>query len=822
MPPPLSLPHTLRQYRLEATLGKGSWGTVYRAVDTHLLRTVVVKLLHTAGDPAAQTARLLEEARLASAVDHPNVCAVYEAGEADGQSFLVMQYVPGRTLDALLEDGRLDDALALSLGIQIADGLAAAHRYGVLHRDLKPSNVMVTDEGVAKVLDFGLARRTAPGAAPEDLPPADRADAADRADTAMSSRFGTTAYMAPEQFATRRSTEQSDVWALGVILFQMATGQHPFWMRSMNPAQLPSAIQSYPVPSPTGVRPDLDPAFGAVIAKALARLPDDRYHHASEVRDALRTVAQALVPEPGVAAVGIAPPVPLPPSEDAAPRRGLLGALADRLLPARGTAPDNAVAVVPFADASEAPGPAYVGFALADAVATRLAGAPTLRVRPPRALRGADTPVEAGRQAAAAFVLTGQFARTPDGFHLGWTLVAVATEAVVQGGTVEVAGDLIEAQRRLGDDVFASLAASGALPIAPAPQFRPVDAVDEAALPDALVEDYLGARSLMDGQASRSGLHADLIRATEAFERVVAEAPDFAPAQAGLGIALTRGVRFGYGGVGHLLAAQRHLDRALALDPSHIEATLYRAYTRLWSGETERARQDVQHLLHTAPDDAEVQVGAGVVLQLDGLLDEALDALGTALRLAPGIGPRVYNLRARVHLYQQRPEAARVEIDRGLSVAPAHTLLRTTDAVWHLRHGHLGDAVERLASVVADAPLLRLAHPTLAIAAHRTGDPERARSLMTDDLLAMAAADCEMAYRVGTYFAVAEDAEAALHWLRTAVHLGNHNAPWLLANPDWEALRETDAGVRRTLREVAASQPALHARWRRVLPARRG
>ena len=816
MPIPLSLPHTLRQYRLEATLGKGSWGTVYRAVDTHLQRMVVVKLLHTAGDPAAQTARLLEEARLASAVDHPNVCAVYEAGEANGQPYLVMQYVPGRTLDALLEDGCLDDALSLSLGIQIADGLAAAHRYGILHRDLKPSNVMVTDEGVAKVLDFGLARRTASVSLPDDLP------AEEGADAAMSSRFGTTAYMAPEQFATRRSTEQSDVWALGVTLFQMATGQHPFWMRSMNPAQLPSAIQSYPVPSPTGVRTDLDPAFGAVIAKALTRLPDDRYHHASEVRDALRTVAQSLVPETGVVAVGIEPPVPLPPSEDAARRRGLLGALADRLLPARVAAPDNAVAVVPFADASEAPGPAYVGFALADAVATRLAGAPTLRVRPPRALRGADTPTEAGRQAAAAFVLTGQFARTADGFHLGWTLLAVATETVVQGGTVEVAGDLIEAQRRLGDDVFGSLAASGALPIAPAPQFRPVDAVDEAALPDALVEDYLGARSLMDGQASRSGLHADLARATAAFERVVAEAPDFAPAQAGLGIALTRGVRFGYGGVGHLLAAQRHLDRALALDPSHIEATLYRAYTRLWSGETERARQDVQHLLHAAPDDAEVQVGAGVVLQLDGLLDEALDALGTALRLAPGIGPRVYNLRARVHLYQQRPEAARVEIDRGLSVAPAHTLLRTTDAVWHLRHGDLGDAVKRLESVVADDPLLRLAHPTLAIAAHRTGDPERARSLMTDDLLAMAAADCEMAYRVGTYFAVAEDAEAALHWLRTAVHLGNHNAPWLLANPDWEALRETDAGVRRTLREVAASQPALHARWRRVLPARRG
>ena len=815
---PAAPPETIRQYRVEGTLGEGAGGVVYRAFDTHLRRTVVVKLLHRggAGDP---TARLLEEARLASSIDHPNVCAVYEAGEVGGRPYLVMQYVPGRTLQDLLADGPLSEPLALSLGVQVADGLAAAHRHGVLHRDLKPSNVMVTDEGLAKVLDFGLARRTSPGPDAPAVP----AGGAGRSGDIVSSRFGTTAYMAPEQFATRRSTEQSDVWALGVILYQMATGQHPFWAPSMDQGRLSAAIQSTVAPDPLAARPDLDPAFASVVRKALARQPEDRYRYVGEVRDALRTVARAVDPDLAAPAPASGEaPVPAPPPDGEAPGRGgLLSALAGRLLPTRTAAPPNAVAVLPFEDVGEAPAPPYVGFALADAVATRLAQAPALLVRPPRTLRSARRPaadpVEAGRQLAASFVLTGQFARADAGFLLTWSLLAVDDAAVAEGGAVEVeTGDLVEAQRRLGDEVYGALQASGALPIAVLPQFRPA-AVDEAALDGDLAEDYLAARALLDSQATQSSPHGHLVEAVEAFERVAEAAPDFAPAQASLGVALTRYVRYGYGGVGHLLAAQRHLERGLALDASNIEAKLYQAYTLLWRGEKERARQDVQYLLRTAGGDAEVRVGAGVVLQLDGLLGEALATLGTALRLSPTLGPRVYNLRARIRLYRQEPGEARREIERGLAVAPGHTLLRTTDAVWHLRHGDRGWATGRLEDVVADDPDLRLAHPTLAIAYHQAGEPGRAADLVTDDLLALSAADCEMAYRVATYFAVAGDDGAALHWLRKAVHLGNHNAPWLTTNPFWAPLLDRDADVRAVLRDLGATQAALHGRWRRAL-----
>ena len=817
---PAAPPETIRQYRVEGKLGEGAGGVVYRAFDTHLRRPVVVKLLHRAGGADDPTARLLEEARLASSIDHPNVCAVYEAGEVDGRPYLVMQYVPGRTLQDLLDDGPLSGPLALSLGVQVADGLAAAHRHGVLHRDLKPSNVMVTDEGLAKVLDFGLARRTSPGT---DAP----AVRARGRGEIVSSRFGTTAYMAPEQFATRRSTEQSDVWALGVVLYQMATGAHPFWAPAMDELRLSAAIQSTTAPDPRAVRPDLDPALASVVRKALARQPEDRYRYASEVRDALRTAAQAVGPGGAPVVASGEPPVPPRPpgAERGGERGGLLSALAGRLLPTRTAAPPpNAVAVLPFDDVGEAPAPPYVGFALADAVATRLAQAPALLVRPPRTLRAAHAPaadpVEAGRQLAAAWALTGQFAQAEDGVVLTWSLVSVADAAVAGGGAVRAeTPDLVEAQRRLGDEVYAALQGSGALPIAPVPRFRP-GAVDEGAPDDDLAEDYLAARALLDSQATQSSPHGHLVRAVEAFERVAEAAPDFAPARASLGVALTRYVRYGYGGVGHLLAAQGHLERALALDPENIEAKLYQAYTLLWRGEKERARQDVQHLLRTAGTDAEVLVGAAVVLQLDGLLAEALRSLDAALRLSPGIGPRVYNLRARIRLYRQEPGEARREVERGLSVAPGHTLLRTTDAVWHLRHGDPGWAVGRLEDVVADDPDLRLAHPTLAVAYHRAGAPARADALMTDGLLALAAADCEMAYRVATAFAVAGDDGAALHWLRKAVHLGNHNAAWLASNPFWAGLIARDADVRAVLRDLGATQAALHDRWRRALAAR--
>ena len=223
---------TIEQYEFVRKIGAGGSGVVFLATDNLLQRPVVIKLLKR-GNLTAEQMRTtqLREARLASAIDHPNVCAIYEVGETPADSgdeveaYIVMQYIPGKSLDKLINEGPSSLQLILSAGIQIADGLAAAHSLGIFHRDLKPANVMLTDGGLIKILDFGLARRLTPDESEPD-PRLGRNKTASGGGT-YTARGGTIAYMAPEQFVTGRSSVQTDIFALGLILYELAAGR-PF------------------------------------------------------------------------------------------------------------------------------------------------------------------------------------------------------------------------------------------------------------------------------------------------------------------------------------------------------------------------------------------------------------------------------------------------------------------------------------------------------------------------------------------------------------------------------------------------------------------
>src|SRR3984957_7864224 len=228
----------IKQYEFVRKIGSGGSGVVFLANDTLLQRPVVLKLLKMgAQTPDQVRTTQLREARLASAIDHPNVCAIYEVGEAPAESgdgeeaYIVMQYIPGKSLDKLINQGPSSLQLVLSAGIQVSDGLAAAHSLGIFHRDLKPANVMLTDGGLIKILDFGLARRlTLDKAEFDPAGPAKRAISEANAvpGPTYTARGGTIAYMAPEQFVTGQSSVQSDIFALGLILYELATGRHPF------------------------------------------------------------------------------------------------------------------------------------------------------------------------------------------------------------------------------------------------------------------------------------------------------------------------------------------------------------------------------------------------------------------------------------------------------------------------------------------------------------------------------------------------------------------------------------------------------------------
>src|SRR5512137_1959086 len=268
-------------YEVKALLGAGGMGQVWRAHDTRLERDVALKVLPAGslGDESAR-ARLIREARLASKLNHPHICTIYEVGESDGQMFIAMELVEGQPLSARLADGPLPVEQILRYGQQMADALAHAHGRGVVHRDFKSANVVVTPDGQVKVLDFGLAKRLSG----EEL--ADVTTVSRHSLTAPGVVAGTLAYMAPEQLKGQPADARSDIWALGVVLYELASGTRPF--QGQTGFELTAAIFSQPVPPMPAPVPE--PVAG-VVERCLAKEPGERYQQAGEVKAALEAVA---------------------------------------------------------------------------------------------------------------------------------------------------------------------------------------------------------------------------------------------------------------------------------------------------------------------------------------------------------------------------------------------------------------------------------------------------------------------------------------------------------------------------------------------------
>src|SRR5258708_14876666 len=280
----------ISHYEIVRKLGAGGSAVAYLANDTLLQRPVVLKILKTGTLSVDQIRRtVLREARMASAIEHPNVCAIYEVGETPDEAYIAMQYVPGQSLDKVIAEGPAALELVLSIGIQIADGLAAAHQLGIFHRDLKPANVMLTDGGLVKILDFGLARRLAP----EDVafdPAVREKQARESSPATYTARGGTIAYMAPEQFVTGQSSAQSDIFALGVILFELLSGRHPFHRPDGLEMESIRAIQYAEPPALRELRPDIPAELVSVVMRCLEKVPAERFRAAADVREALKTV----------------------------------------------------------------------------------------------------------------------------------------------------------------------------------------------------------------------------------------------------------------------------------------------------------------------------------------------------------------------------------------------------------------------------------------------------------------------------------------------------------------------------------------------------
>src|SRR5437667_6410462 len=278
---------TLRSYRITDKIGAGGQGTVYKATDIKLGRSVVIKVLPpelTAKE--ANLKRFEREARLASALDHPNICTIFDLNEIGGVNFIVMQYVEGKNVRQLVSGRPLDLRSALSITIQVADALAEGHSRGIVHRDVKAGNVMVTPAGQAKILDFGLAKLLdGEGAGPGGIHHTDL--------TEVGIPYGTATYAAPEQARGERVDARADIFSTGVLLYELLTGTWPFQGKTSIDVRH-AVLHEEPLPLDQTRPGQTPPQLQAILDRALAKDPKNRYQKAAALRNDLRTVLREI------------------------------------------------------------------------------------------------------------------------------------------------------------------------------------------------------------------------------------------------------------------------------------------------------------------------------------------------------------------------------------------------------------------------------------------------------------------------------------------------------------------------------------------------
>ncbi len=586
------LSENVAHYRLKQPLGSGAMGEVWLAEDLRLHRPVALKMLKCEGSDAEAAARLVREARVASTLNHPNVAVVYDVGEAeeDGRrvSYIAMEHVPGRTLAALLVEGPLEAATLLRLVRQVAEALADAHEHGIVHRDVKPGNVMVTERGLVKVLDFGLARFSPPGAE-------DSATWSGRHAPLDGVIAGTLAYMSPEQVRGAALDARSDIFSLGVLLYEALAGRRPFG--GANAVALVDAILREP-PSAPRVEGPLALALGDLVLRMLEKDPDRRPASMREVCAQLDEIAAGRVGAQGLS--------------------------------------EPSVAVVAFANVTGRLEDAWLGTGLAETVAAGLVGLPGVAViarerivEVTRALGiGAEAEdsadaVRIGREVGARFVVSGAYQCLANEIRVTARVTETASGRVTLNVKVDGHRDGIFA---IQDRILAELTAGlrGRLPVArPADDTRSLEAFEAF------------AKGLVNLQAeSRESLD----RAIVFFERAIALDPDYARAHMYLGAVLDmKGDYLGMPAVSERALAS--LDRALALRPDCAEAWRHRGAALVTLGRDEEALAAFDRALAGNPTDASAHSGVGRVhFVLRGEFAAAAAAYERALALNPKAG----------------------------------------------------------------------------------------------------------------------------------------------------------------------------------------
>ncbi len=675
---------SIAHYRITSKIGAGGMGEVYRATDTKLGRDVALKVLpaEMAGDPE-RLARFRREARAVATLNHPHIVTIFSVEEADGIHFLTMELVEGQSLDRLITGDGLPLERILEIAGALAEALTAAHEKGIVHRDLKPANVMVTGDGRVKVLDFGLAK---------EMRPHDPAGATltSAGNTEVGVVMGTPAYMSPEQIAGRELDHRTDIFSLGIILYEMASGRRPF--AGASSAELASAILRDTPRALSEIRAGLAEELGRLIQRCLEKDAQNRFSSAREVRDALQTL-----------------------------RRDPSGSGARTVV---STNPAPSIAVLPFVNRSGDADNEYFSDGLSEDLINALSRLPGLQVASRTSafrFRGSDLDIrQIGRQLEVATLVEGSVRRAGTRLRVTAQLVNVENGYQLWSERYDrQMADVFEIQ----DEIVAAIVKA----VVPALLGDAAHAVQRSTENTEAYELYLKGRHYWH-QRSPSTLRL----AIQSFEQAIKIDPEYALAYAGL--ADSYGILRVYGWISAEEGrpkAQAAMTKAMALAPASWEANFSRGfYFFYFERDWRQGEPHFQKALAINPRSSLAQAYYAIFLSIPRRAEEAVAHATLACQLDP-LSPFIHAAAATTFYSLGRLEEAERAARRSLELQSDYLF-----ALWNLgvslcsvgRHEEAIQTLERAATISRSPMFVCL----LGLAYARAGRPDDATRLLQE------------------------------------------------------------------------------------------